>query len=366
MPTLTVIAEQLLAAVPGGTGRYARQITAALASSAPDGWTVRTAVAWHSDVSRAAIDGVDGPHRLPLGARGLSQAWLAGLPPWPLGDSVHATTPLTPGRRSLLLRNRPLVVTVHDTVPWTHPETLTPRGVAWHRTMIERAVRFADCLVVPTAVVAQELGGLFPPAVGRIRVIPHGVTALPAPVDIPGVVLPDRYVLSLATLEPRKGLDVLIDAMAEVDAAHADLVVVGQVGWGDLNLRQWAAAAGLPGERVHLLGLISDAQLAGVLAGAAALAVPSRAEGFGLPVLEGMAAGIPVIHSDAPALVEVGGTATVCVPRDDPGALAAALNRVLKNPELANELRAAGLLRAAEFSWERAAAHVWALHRELR
>ncbi|MEO5833034.1 MAG: glycosyltransferase family 1 protein [Nakamurella sp.] len=363
MPTLTVIAEQILAPVPGGTGRYARQILQALHEAAPRGWDVRSMVAWHRETAAAAVPGVDGPHRLPVGSRVLAQAWLAGMPPWPCGDRVHATTPLAPGPRSPLLRRRPMVVTVHDTVPWTHPETLTPRGVSWHRTMVGRAARQADHLVVPTRTVADELAVLFPQTADRIVVVGHGVTALPVGPDADEraatLGLPERYVLSLATVEPRKGLDLLILAMADVPG---DLVVVGQAGWGDLDLQRWADAAGVERSRLHLLGRISDADLAVALTRAAVLAVPSRAEGFGLPVLEGMAAGVPVVHSDTPALVEVGGGATLDFTREDVNGLADRLRAVLTDPVLAADLAARGRLRAADYSWERAAEQLWALH----
>lgn len=367
MPQLTIVVEQVLAPVPGGTGRYAAQIAAALARTAPADWTVRSAVAWHRDVSAARVDGVRGPHRLPAGARVLNEAWLYGLPPWPAGDSVHATTPLAPGVRSPWLRRRRLTVTVHDTVPWTHPETLTPRGVSWHRRMIDRAVRFADAIVVPTAAVAAELADLFPAAADRISPIPHGVTALDVPPDADAradrMRLPEQYVLSVATVEPRKGLDVLVAAMAEVPGA--ELVLTGQAGWGAVDLGSWADAAGVPQSRIHTLGRLDDADLAVVLGRAGVLAVPSRAEGFGLPVLEGMAAGVAVVSSDAPALVEVGGGATVVVPVGDRDALADALRSVLDDEALAQRLRAAGRVRAGAFSWDRAGAQLWALHAAL-
>ena len=366
VPTLTVIAEQLLGAVPGGTGRYTRQITGALGERAPAGWSVRTVAAWHRNLEPATIPGVDGPHRLPVGARVLSQAWMYGLPPWPRGSSVHATTPLAPGRLAPASRDRPLIVTVHDTVPWSHPETLMPRGVSWHRTMIGRAARLADFLVVPTQVVADELAAIYPATADRIRVIGHGVTALPivenAADRAAALRLPEKYVLSLATVEPRKGLDVLIKAMPDVPA---DLVIVGQAGWGDVDLGRWAQDAGLDASRVHTLGRVSDADLAVVLDRAAVLAVPSRAEGFGLPVLEGMAAGVPVVMSDAPALVEVAGGATLVVPREDAGGLTDALAAVLSDDRLAAELRAKGRARAAGFSWAAAADQLWALHASL-
>lgn len=232
-----MIIEQCLAPVPGGTGRYARQVTAAMAQGPPPGWTVRTVTAWHRDTTIAAIPGADGPHRLPVGHRVLAELWRRGLPPLVRGDQVHATTPLAPGCR------HGLVVTVHDAVPWTHPETLTPRGVSWHRTMVARAAERADAIVVPSLAVADDLAGLFPSAAGRLHVIGHGVTALHPSPDADQLRqrlgLPDGYVLCVATLEPRKGLDVLVTAMSHPGLENAHLAVVGPAGWGSVNLWGW-------------------------------------------------------------------------------------------------------------------------------
>ena len=355
-----MIIEQCLAPVPGGTGRYAAEITAALAARPPAGWTVRTVTAWHRDLAAAAIPGTEGPQRLPAGHRALAELWRRGLPPVVRGAAVHATTPLAPNRR------RGLVVTVHDAVPWTHPETLTPRGAEWHRVMVGRAADRAAAIVVPSLAVADDLAGLFPAAADRMHVIGHGVTAMVPPIDAEqrrrhrG--LPDRYVLSVATLEPRKGLDVLVAAMSMPAALGAHLVVVGPPGWGDVNIAAVAGQVGLSPERLHVTGRLDDADLAAVLAGAAVLAAPSRSEGFGLPVLEAMAAGVPVVCSDAPALVELARGVGLVVPRDNPAALADALGAVLGDPLAAAELTERGRARALDFSWATAADRLWELH----
>lgn len=360
MPTLTVLLEQLLAPIPGGTGRYAREITAALVATAPAGWDVRGVTAFHRDTAPAELSGVDGPHRLPVGRRVLAELWMRGLPPRPRGDRVHATTPLAPSSG-----RTPVVTTVHDAVPWTHPELLTPRGVQWHRAIIGRQIRSADAIVVPSLAVADDLAGIFPAASDRLTVIPHGVTALPSPPDAVDrrrrLGLPETYVTAVATLEPRKGLDVLVRALAEPAAAGTGLVVVGPAGWGEVDLDALARAAGLPPDRVIGTGRIDDTDLAAVLDGARALVAPSRSEGFGLPVLEAMAAGVPVITSDAPALVELVGDAGLVVRREDVGALAAALGAVAE-PATAARLAAAGLARSADYSWPSAATAVWKLH----
>ncbi len=291
------------------------------------------------------MPGVRGPRRLPLARRPLTVAWERGLGPRVPGDVVLAPTPLAPPRR-----RTPQVVVVHDAVPWTHPETLTPRGVAWHRRAVARAGREADLVVVPTRAVAEELQRHV--ALPRLAVVGEGVSAdlaLPPDADARAarLGLPERYVLAVATLEPRKGLAELVRALPQ--ATDLPLLVAGQAGWGEVDL-------GAPTDRVRLLGRVADADLAVLLRRATALVVPSRAEGFGLPLLEGMAVGTPVLTSDAPALVEVAGGAALAVPLDD---LVDGLRAVLGDEGLRARLRTAGPERAAAFTWDRAAADVW-------
>lgn len=361
---LGILVEQVLAPVPGGTGRYARELAAALAATAPPGASVTGWTAWHRDVEAARIPGVAGPRRLPVPRRGLVAAWERGLGPGPAGlDVLHAPTPLAPPRR-----RTPLVVTVHDAVPWSHPDTLTPRGVRWHRAAIGSAVRFADRIVVPTHAVAAELAahvpGWWPEKVAVVgEGVPDALRTQPADAAdrAARLDLPPAYLLSLATLEPRKGLDVLLAALADPAAPDLPLLLVGQPGWGGVDPLEAAGALGLAAGRVRVLGRLPDADLAVVLHRATALASPSRAEGFGLPLLEAMAAGVPVVTSDAPALVEVGGGAALVVPRDDPAALARGLAEVT-DPAGRDARMAAGRARADRYSWSTAARELWQLY----
>lgn len=352
MPELAVIAEQLLAPVPGGTGRYTRELLRALADTTPAGWEVTSVVSSSGDPANAVVPGVAGPRVLRIPRRGLVAAWERGVPVSPGGDSVHAMTPLAPPPK----RGRRLVVTVHDTVPWSHPETLTPRGVSWHRRVIRRAARRADVLVVPTLTVAAELGRYVDISPGRLKVIGEGVTSALLDEGSEPVGLPPRYLLAVGTIEPRKGYEYLVEAMT---STQLPLVVVGEQGWGEVDLLRTAEDNGVAKERIHLLGAVDDPTLAAVLRSAHALVMPSLAEGFGLPVIEAMAAGVPVVHSDAPSLVEVAGDAGMTVPRADPAALAAAVEAV---DERRAELVAAGMRRAERFTWERAAREVWRTH----
>ena len=427
------LVEQLLAPVPGGTGRYSAELAAALARLAEPGDTVAGWCAAHRRFEEAALPGVLGPIRLALPRRALAASWSRGVGPAPRAvDVIHAPTLLVPpaggttGQLTRALsqrlrgghprggvsrggvsraggtgagRSRPplsawaagtvapafadaldrrlprpkLVVTIHDAVPWTHPETLTPHGARWHRQMGERAVRLADAIVVPTLAVAAEVARHLPIPPQRLHAIGEGVAEavvrVPADADARaarlGLPPPGGYLLTLATLEPRKGLDTALAALRRPDDPGLPLVHVGATGWGGLDVRTEAARHGLDPGRVRTLGRVSDEDLAVVLSRAAVLLAPSRSEGFGLPVVEAMAHGVPVVVSDAPALVEVAGDAALVVGVGDGAALSAAVCRIVGDPELRGRLSAAGRARARSFTWNAAAEATWALYRRV-
>jgi glycosyltransferase involved in cell wall biosynthesis len=362
---VAVVAEQCLGPVPGGTGRYTRDLLAALARTAPTGAGVASWVAWHRDVQRAVVEGVGRPRRLALPRRPLTAAWERGVGPAPRSaDVVHAPTLLVPPRRG-----RPLVVTIHDVVPWTHPDTLTARGVAFHRRMAERAAREADVIITPTDAVRDELTGLLPGARRVVTISPGLTRALGAPSDAMARaerlgLPPGGYLLTVATLEPRKGLDLLLRALARDGAPTLPLVVVGQAGWGGVDPAAIAAGLGYPVDRLRILGRVDDGDLATCYQLATAVVVPSRAEGFGLPVLEAMALGAPVITTTVPALIEVaGGAAQLAEP--SPVALSAAISAVIEDPDRRARMIEMGRARAAHFDWDVAGRELWALYADL-
>jgi glycosyltransferase involved in cell wall biosynthesis len=194
------------------------------------------------------------------------------------------------------------------------------------------------------------------------------MSELTVPVDAPErrrrLGLPDAYLLFVGTAEPRKGLDVLLDALTAPRLRDVPLVVVGPPGWGDVDVAREVAARGLAG-RVTVTGKIVDPDLAAAYDGASAVVLPSRAEGFGLPALEAMALGAPVIVSDDPALVEIGDDAVAVAPVNDRHALADVLADVLEDEVRAAAMREAGFIRAAAFSWPACAVRLWALYRTL-
>jgi glycosyltransferase involved in cell wall biosynthesis len=378
--TLRVILDQMIAPVPGGIGRYAEELTRELIATAPAGCDVEAVVAAASrdevERIRRLLPGLVDVDRLALPRRELALAWQAGFAQGASQGMVHAPSVLAPLVRHDRFQEpgRQTVVTVHDTVPWTHPETLTPRGVHFHKAMVRRAWKYADAVVVPTHAVASALNDIHR-FDDRLRVIggaPSGRLRVPVDADLRAerLGLPDRYVLAVGTLEPRKGLRHLIEAMAH-PAAPADvpLVISGPDGWGDVDVVGIAEAAGLSPDRVKVTGRVDDGDLAVLYSRATVFVFPSLAEGFGLPVVEAMSLGTPVIHSDDPAVSEVASDAGVTVALDPrpgyPERLAQAVYQVVNDPLLAEQLAIAGPDRARMFEWRDSATETWQLHADL-
>jgi glycosyltransferase involved in cell wall biosynthesis len=253
-------------------------------------------------------------------------------------DVLHCTT-----FRAPLRPRAPLVVTVHDLALLRHPEAF-PR---WHRASGTRAlkagVRAADAIVCVSEFTRDELLALLPVPPERVRIVPNGVDPVFAP---GGEAAEGDYVLAVGTLEPRKNLAAAVEAAR---LAGVELRVAGAAGWGGV------AAAGWIGEP-------SDAQLAALMRGARCLVYPSLYEGFGLPVLEAMACGTPVVTSRGGATEEVAGGAAALVDPRDPAEIAAGIDDAIRRRD---ELVAAGRARAAAFTWGRSADLVEALWREL-
>ncbi len=378
MTTLRVILDQLAAPVPGGIGRYTEELTRQLVTTAPadcevEGMTSALTNAQASEIE-AKVPGLAGLRQSVLPRRGLATAWQFGIAVTTKHSMIHAPSLCAPLRHHDHVNNPgdQIAVTIHDVVPWTNPETLTKRGVAWHKAMAKRAKKYADAIIVPTHAVAHELAEILR-VDDRIRVIGGAASSsLAVPSDAharaQALDLPAEYIVSVGTLEPRKGLRELIQALALPDAPDLPLVVVGPTGWGGIDVAAVAYDAGLREGRVRTLGFVSDTDLAVVLDRATVFVYPSFAEGFGLPVIEAFCLGTPVIHSDAPALVEVGAEASLVVERSGSGypeRIAHALTRVATDHDLAMQLSVAGRDRARAFSWRDSAERVWQLHADL-
>ena len=274
-------------------------------------------------------------------------------------DVFHALNYFFPAQRG----RAALVVTVHDLSALRHPEWHPSRRALLHRLAFRRTIEAVDHVIAVTeAVRAEVIADLgVPPE--RVTAILHGATPgfLPRkPAELKPIL--DRcglasgeYLLWAGAIEPRKNLIRLVEAVAALQARRRGtppLVLAGPSGWRNREIRRRMDAAR---PSVRYLGYVSSEDMAALMAGCAAFVFPSLYEGFGLPVLEAMACGVPVITSRGGALEEVAGDAAILVDPLDPEAIAAGIETVLDDAALRESLVKKGLARAAQFSWERTA-----------
>jgi glycosyltransferase involved in cell wall biosynthesis len=273
------------------------------------------------------------------------------------------------------LAHPPSVVTIHDLGYLAFPEAHTARRrLELHLTTLW-SVRAARCVIAISAATRDALLRRYRADPARVAVVHHGVAASFRPVADPALIAAARarhgldrpYFLYVGTVQPRKNLARLIAAFAAATAESPEprplLAIGGRRGWLTAEIERRAAELGAAGQ-VRFLGYLPDADLPALLGGALAFVFPSLYEGFGMPVLEAMACGAPVLTSATSALPEVAGNAALLVDPADTGAIAAALARLADDGALRAELRGRGLARAGLFSWERCARETLAVLRE--
>ena len=356
----------LIFLVPGETGGMevaARELIPELIEAAPD-------VRFTAFVNREAAAAKDGPWgellpavTVPVNARNRVQ-WVRGeqmlLPRLARRagvDLVHSLASTAPAwgrfRR---------VVTVHDLIYARFPEAhsgIRDRGM---RVLVPLAVRRSDRVIVDSQSTRADLVELLGTSSGRIDVVPLGLGSprrrepLPEAELRKRLDLGDRRVaLSLSAKRPHKNLVALLGALARMEeSSRPVLVLPGYTTWHEAELRERAEAVGVASD-VRFLDWLSGEELEGLWGLAGMFVYPSLYEGFGLPVLEAMARGVPVACSNVSSLPEVAGEAALLFDPRDEAAIAASMSRLLSDRGEAERLRAAGLERAREFSWERTA-----------
>ena len=256
----------------------------------------------------------------------------------------------------------PTVITVHDLAIYRNPHWFPRRQPLSARYVVPRSLARADIVIAVSDYTAGDIEELFGVPRSRIVVVPHGVSRHFRPMSSEDLAearerlgVPERFILFVGTIEPRKNLATLLEAWAMM-RDRPDLVVVGSWGWLYEPIRE---RMGRLGPHVHHLDSLDPSELPAVYNLARVLAHPAWYEGFGLPPLEAMACGTPVVVSDRSSLPEVVGDAGVVVAADNPDAWRKVLERLLGDGDERTELRRRGLLRAAQFSWPRAAGHTW-------
>lgn len=268
----------------------------------------------------------------------------------------------------------PMVMTLHDLTHVHFPHTQPADRLREIERHAARGVENASRILVDSHFIGAELVRHYGIAVDRVQVAPLGYaerfhprehSVVQATLESLGLVA-GRYLLGVGTLEPRKNLPLALRAYGRLPSAIRErypLVLVGMPGWRQEQLSQ-ALKQMLAAGQVRLLGYQSDEALAEILAAARLLLFPSLYEGFGLPVLEAMASGTPVVLSRSSALPEVAGTAGLQFDANDEQACTEALQRLIEDQALWLQQREAGLLRAREFSWARCAQITAQIYRE--
>lgn len=370
MTAVAIHVDQLWFKASGGIGTYIRNLVPGLARCDPSlelklfharfGPDAPSPERWIRDFWMQQLDG---------SIRSLYPRWdVLGRPALPeslrSAEVVHATNhaavpPAAPEQK--------LVVTVHD-LAFEHFPNLFPRK--WrllYRLGLRAAVKRADAILTPSRSTADDVASRTKVDPARLHVVPLASSLASGTLDVAEVLARRRirspYVLFAGTLEPRKNLVRLVRAYRRVAATglpHA-LVLAGAMGWHHEDLMREIAKPG-PGE-VILTGLLAEADLDALYRGASAFAYPSLYEGFGLPVVEALALGVPVASSAVGAIPEIATGACIELTPEDPEQMAGAIGRLCQDTALRESLRDEGPRRTAELSWERTAQETLAVYR---
>jgi glycosyltransferase involved in cell wall biosynthesis len=343
-----------------GVGEHIHQVARALARTGSDEMTVFSS-SWKDRVQPAVATELPGvrvvDRRVPVSALNLGWHRLRWPPIEALAggeyDVAHSPHPLL-----LPSRSAAQVVTIHDLHFLTHPERTTAEIRRDYPGLVRRHARRADRVIVVSRFVAGEVERLLGISAERIAVCPNGA---PEWATAPSTgSLRSGYLLFVGTIEPRKNVRALLDAYARLRSRRADapqLVMAGHVSPDADDLLRLIQQRPLA-SHVDYRGYVAAADREALFKGAQALVLPSLDEGFGIPALEAMSAGVPVVVSNRGALPEVVGDAGLFIDPDDPESLAAALERITSDRDLRASLALRGLDRSRQFTWAQTAREV--------
>ncbi len=350
----------------GGIGRYVRELVTALAHvDAPEN-RYRLFVAGAGRKPLPEIPGAQFEWKpVSLTPSWLARLWGRARLPFPVElftgnvDLYHATDFVLPPTRS---KTR-TVLTVHDLSFLRVPETASPGLRQYLENVVPRSVQRADHVLADSEATRQDLISYYQTDASKIEVLYSGVDSRFRPITDQAAINRVRqhygisnrpYVLSVGTVQPRKNYPKLIEAVSRLKQSELCVVIVGGKGWLEDPIYASIRQLGMQ-ERVIFAGFVADDDLPAIYSGSLCMALPSLYEGFGLPVLEAMACGVPVITSNLSSLPEVAGNAGILVTPTHLEEITNALERVTTDSALRESMVAKGLLQAQKFSWEASA-----------
>lgn len=276
--------------------------------------------------------------------------------------------------RGLFSSSFKTVITIHDMAQMYFRETIEEKTLVYLENELPQAAQKAHRIIAVSETTKNDIVRFLDIPPERVKVVHNGVDAAFCPVADPAQLdqvrtryrLPERFLLCVGTIQPRKNLARLLEAYAKICQEHGcqhDLVLVGGDGWKSEGLRQQIQSLQLS-KRVHFTGYVTDADLPLLYNLADIFVFPSLYEGFGLPVLEAMACGIPVVTSNSSSLPEIAGDAALLVDPCDVESIAAGIRTLLADQELRTDFSRKGIARAKLFTWERCAHETLAVLRE--
>ena len=356
-----------LTALRTGVGHYTFELASALARVAPDS---NFEVVYPSNLPPAFTE-LDASISLPpnleikrirVGPLG-RHWWSIGLPRYVRSNGIelfHGTNYDVPPWRQCAT-----VLTIHDLSLLIHPETHEKRRVSRSRRRLPLMTRAANAVIVPTESVRREVCQHLGLSAEKVFAVPEAARECFAPMELAATTdvrrrlgIGDDFLLTVGTIEPRKNLQTLISAFEEIAGGHSQttlqLVIAGSRGWLSNSLFDALEKSPIR-KRIVLTEYLNDEELRALYSSCRAFVYPSIYEGFGLPPLEAMACGSPVITSRIPALEETTGGAAILVEPGNVQELAATIANVLDDDDLRSRLSIQGRSRAAEFTWERTA-----------